>query len=42
VREDADVDARLGLSEAAIDANPDEPVDGEPLSRSGTPPVESD
>jgi formyltetrahydrofolate deformylase len=42
VREDADVDAQLGLSEAAIDANPDEPVDGEPLSRSETPPVESD
>jgi formyltetrahydrofolate deformylase len=34
VREDVDVDARLGLSEAAVDANPDEPVDGEPLTRS--------
>ncbi|VTT88182.1 Formyltetrahydrofolate deformylase [Halorubrum sp. DM2] len=34
VREDIDVDARLGLSEAAVEANPDEPVDGEPLSRS--------
>ena len=34
VREDIDVDAQLGLTEAAIGANPDEPVDGEPLSRS--------
>jgi len=42
VREDADVDAQLGLSEAAIDANPEEPVDGEPLSRSGTPAPGSD
>ena len=42
VREDIDVDAQLGLSEAAIDANPDKPVDGEPLSRSRTPPAESD
>mgnify|MGYP000459244482 CR=1 FL=1 len=42
VREDADVDAQLGLSDAAVDANPDEPVDGEPLSRSETPPIESD
>ncbi len=42
VREDIDVDAQIGLSKAAIDANPDEPVDGEPLSRSRTPPAESD
>ena len=42
VREDIDVDAQLGLSEAAIDANPDEPVDGEPLSRSRVPPAGSD
>ena len=33
VREDIDVDAQLGLSTAAIDANPEEPVDGEPLSQ---------
>jgi len=33
VRDDIDVDAQLGLSPAAIDANPEEPVDGEPLSR---------
>ena len=38
----ADVDARFGLSEAAIDANPDEPVDGGPLSRSQPPTAESD
>ena len=42
VREEIDVDAQIGLSEAAIDANPDEPVDGEPLSRSHTPSAESD
>ena len=42
VREDIDVDAQLGLSEAAIDANPDEPVDGEPLSRYRVPPAGSD
>lgn len=42
VREGIDVDAQLGLSTEAIDANPDEPVDGEPLSRSGTPTAESD
>ncbi len=34
VRDEVDVDADLGLSPAAIAANPDEPVDGEPLSRS--------
>ena len=34
VREDVDVDAQLGLSDAAVEANPDEPVDGEPLGRS--------
>jgi len=38
VREDTTVDAQLGLSEAAVDANPDEPVDGEPLSQSGRRP----
>ena len=37
VREDADVDAQLGLTDAAIDANPDEPVDGEPLSDTRPP-----
>ncbi|OTF09234.1 ACT domain-containing protein [Halorubrum sp. SD690R] len=40
VREDVDVDAQLGLSDAAVNANPDEPVDGEPLGRS--PPSPSD
>jgi len=34
VRDEVDADADLGLSPAAIAANPDEPVDGEPLSRS--------
>ncbi len=42
VREEIDVDAQLGLSEAAIGANPDEPVDGEPLSRSRVPPAGGD
>jgi formyltetrahydrofolate deformylase len=42
VREDTTVDAQLGLSEAAVDANPDEPVDGEPLSQSGASTAESD
>ncbi|MES3162138.1 MAG: formyltransferase family protein [Halorubrum sp.] len=36
VREEAEVDPELGLPAAAKDANPDEPVDGEPLSRTGT------
>jgi len=34
VREDTTVDAQLGLSEAAVDANPDEPVDGGSRCRS--------
>jgi len=42
VREEIAVDAQLGLTDAAIDANPDEPVDGEPLSRSRVPPAEGD
>ncbi|MUW14772.1 ACT domain-containing protein [Halorubrum sp. CBA1125] len=42
VREDADVDARLGLSEAAIESNPEEPVDGKPLSRSQPPAPHTD
>ncbi|MWV64771.1 formyltetrahydrofolate deformylase [Halorubrum sp. JWXQ-INN 858] len=42
VREDVDLDAQLGLPEQARAANPDEPVDGEPLSGTATPPVDSD
>ncbi|GAB7008328.1 formyltetrahydrofolate deformylase [Halorubrum trueperi] len=42
VREDASANAQLGLSAEAIDANPDEPIDGESLSRSETPVAGSD
>ncbi len=42
VREDVDLDAQLGLPEQARAANPDEPVDGEPLSGTTTQPVDSD
>jgi formyltetrahydrofolate deformylase len=42
VREDAELEPRLGLPTAASEANPEEPVDGEPLGRPGTPAPETD
>ncbi len=42
VREDADPDAQLGLPREARAANPDEPVDGEPLNGPTTTVAESD
>ncbi|GAB3418769.1 formyltransferase family protein [Haloparvum alkalitolerans] len=39
LREDADVDAQLGLPTSAREANPDSPVDGEPVR---SPPAPSD
>ena len=39
VREDVDLDAQFGLSAAAVEANPEEPVDGEPFSRSPASPA---
>ena len=42
VREGTDLDPDLGLPPAASEVNPDEPVDGEPLGRSGTPTAGTD
>ena len=42
VRENADIDAQLGLTETATEANPNAPVDGEPLTRADPPAANTD